>query len=65
MAGIRDGPAAPRSAGRISRQQMNIVRVWKDCGYGVREIAKSEKLLSVIKDLLEGSLCGVLETCRE
>ncbi|MFR8542806.1 MAG: hypothetical protein ACLVD8_25870 [Enterocloster sp.] len=46
-------------AGRISRQQMNIVRM-KGCGYGVREIAKSEKLpVRCIKDLLEEAHAGV------
>ena len=52
-------------AGRISRQQMNIVRM-KGCGYGVREIAKSEKLpVRCIKDLLEEAHVVFLELCRE
>ena len=52
-------------AGRISKQQMNIVRM-KGCGYGVREIAKSEKLpVRCIKDLLEEAHVVFLELCRE
>ena len=52
-------------AGRISRQQMNIVRM-KGCGYGVREIAKSEELpVRCIKDLLEEAHVVFLELCRE
>ena len=40
-------------AGRVSRQQMNIVRM-KGCGYGIREIASHEKLpMKRIKELLE------------
>ena len=39
-------------AGRVSRQQMNIVRM-KGCGYGIREIASHEKLpMKRIKELL-------------
>ena len=52
-------------ASRVSRQQMNIVRM-KGCGYGVREIAKSEKLpVRRIKDLLEEAHVVFLELCRE
>ena len=42
-------------AGRVSMQQMNIVRM-KGCGYGIREIASREKLpMKRIKELLEES----------
>lgn len=52
-------------ASRVSRQQMNIVRM-KGCGYGVQEIAKSEKLpVRRIKDLLEEAHVVFLELCRE
>lgn len=52
-------------ASRVSRQQMNIVRM-KGYGYGVREIAKSEKLpVRRIKDLLEEAHVVFLELCRE
>ena len=52
-------------ASRVSRQQINIVRM-KGCGYGVQEIAKSEKLpVRRIKDLLEEAHVVFLELCRE
>ena len=50
-------------AGRVSRQQMNIVRM-KGCGYGIREIASHEKLpMKRIKELLEEVRTVFLELC--
>ena len=52
-------------AGRVSRQQMNIVRM-KGCGYGIREIASREKLpMKRIKELLEEVRAVFLELCYE
>ena len=52
-------------AGRVSRQQMNIVRM-KGCGYGIREIASHEKLpMKRIKELLEEVRTVFLELCYE
>lgn len=52
-------------AGRVSRQQMNIVRM-KGCGYGIREIASREKLpMKRIKELLEEVRTVFLELCYE
>ena len=52
-------------AGRVSRQQMNIVRM-KGCGYGIREIASHEKLpMKRIKELLEEVRAVFLELCYE
>ena len=52
-------------AGRVSRQQMNIVRM-KGCGYGIHEIASHEKLpMKRIKELLEEVRAVFLELCYE
>ena len=52
-------------AGRVSRQQMNIVRM-KGCGYCIREIASREKLpMKRIKELLEEVRTVFLELCYE
>ena len=52
-------------AGRVSMQQMNIVRM-KGCGYGIREIASREKLpMKRIKELLEEVRAVFLELCYE
>ena len=52
-------------AGRVSRQQMNIVRM-KGYGYGIREIASREKLpMKRIKELLEEARTVFLELCYE
>lgn len=52
-------------AGRVSRQQMNIVRM-KGYGYGIREIASHEKLpMKRIKELLEEVHAVFLELCYE
>lgn len=52
-------------AGRISHQQMNIVRM-KGCGYGIREIASQEKIpMKRIKELLEEVHIVFLELCCE
>ena len=50
---------------RVSRQQMNIVRM-KGYGYGIREIASHEKLpMKRIKELLEEARAVFLELCYE
>lgn len=52
-------------AGRISNQQMHIVRM-KGYGYGIREIASREKLpMKRIKELLEEARTVFLELCYE
>lgn len=52
-------------AGRVSRQQINIVRM-KEYGYGVREIARHEKLsIARIKELLEETRKVLLAVCYE
>lgn len=52
-------------AGRVSKQQMNIVYM-KGYGYGIREIAKHEKLpMTRIKELLEETRKVLLALCYE
>ena len=52
-------------AGRVSQQQMKIVRM-KSCGYGIREIASREKIpMKRIKEVLEEVRLVVLEMCCE
>lgn len=52
-------------AGRVSSQQMNIVRM-KGYGYGIREIASREKLpMKRIKELLEEVRVAFSELCCE
>mgnify|MGYP005794326291 CR=1 FL=1 len=52
-------------AGRVSMQQMNIVRM-KGCGYGIREIASREKLpMKRIKELLQAVRAVFLASCHE
>ena len=52
--------------GGMFRARNVIEAGMKGCGYGVREIAKSEKLpVRCIKDLLEEAHVVFLELCRE
>lgn len=52
-------------AGRISQQQMNIVRLKRN-GYGIREISSREKIpMKRIKEILEEVRIVFLEMCRE
>lgn len=52
-------------AGRISQQQMNIVRLKRN-GYGIWEISSREKIpMKRIKEILEEVRIVFLEMCRE
>lgn len=52
-------------AGRVSSQQMKIVRE-KMCGYGIREISRSQKLpMKRIKEMLEEVRIEFLAMCHE
>ena len=52
-------------AGRVSRQQMRVIRMKVD-GYGVREIARSQKTtIKNIQGLLESARSAVLAVCFE
>lgn len=52
-------------AGRISKQQMDVVRL-KNSGYGIREISRSQKLpMKRIKEMLEEVRIEFLAMCHE
>lgn len=52
-------------AGRVSRQQMDMVRL-KSSGYGIREIAKDQKVsMKQVKQLLEEVRSILTEMCYE
>lgn len=52
-------------AGRISQQQMNVVRLKRN-GYGIREISSREKIpMKRIKEILEEVRIIFLEMCHE
>lgn len=52
-------------AGRVSRQQMRVIRMKAD-GYGVKEIARSQKTtIKNIQGLLESARSAVLAVCFE
>lgn len=52
-------------AGRVSRQQMRVIRMKVD-GYGVKEIARRQKMtIKTIQGLLEDARNAVLAVCFE
>lgn len=52
-------------AGRVSRQQMRVIRMRVD-GYGVRDIARSQKTtIKNIQELLESARSAVFAVCYE
>lgn len=52
-------------AGRVSRQQMDMIRMKSD-GYGIREIARSQKVpMKRVKEVLEDVYQILMDLCCE
>ena len=62
-AAVGNGSSAPRTGRQISKQQMDIVHL-KQGGYGIREIARTQKVpMRRIKELLAEVHDVLLDIC--